>query len=104
MGLVGAAVGTKLCLRLLRTGRIPLPEDKRLVGVLGSAVLGFGAGYGAMSMVQWLRWRAIKWLLAYHGWMFNQKAKSTVVSALFLLFQYNQCKKIKSFMYKTFGG
>ena len=80
VGLAGACVGASLGLRLLKD----TPVDRRLVGLvsgaLGGAIGGYGAGYGTMTAIQWLRWQGIKWLLAYRGWMFKPKARSTTVS------------------------
>ena len=81
VGVVGAAVVSALSVKLSRTGAIRnLPGNKGPWAVAaGGAVVGFGAGYGAVCIVQWLTWKAIKCLLAYRGWMFNPNAISTKV-------------------------
>ena len=94
-GVVGAAMTSRVCLKLLREGRLPriplLPEPSgsksgMVVAVATAAALGYSLGHSTMSAVQWLRFRAIKALLAYNGWMFNQKATSTKVRAFIKYF------------------
>ena len=52
------------------------------VVLVGAATLGLGAGVGWTSALQWLRWKLIQRLLAYKGWLFDQRSTRTKVSRL----------------------
>jgi len=48
-------------------------------GLLAAATVGYGLGSGGMWIVHWLRWRLIRRLLQYKGWIFEQSSYRTKV-------------------------
>ena len=54
--------------------------------VVGSAVVGFGAGFTSQRMASWTRMELVRKLLSYKEWMFHPTATKTKV---ILSFQTN---------------
>ena len=44
-----------------------------------ASLIGFVLGFGSVKLSVWLRWRTLKALLSYHGWIYNQKSFKTRV-------------------------
>jgi hypothetical protein len=81
-GILTSALAVKWLTPHIRTISHPLLADivsKRWQAVAGSAVIGFGIGYGAVSSLNRARLVAIAALLDYKGWLFNQKTTLTKV-------------------------
>lgn len=79
-GLVGAAVAVRLTPRVLRALGLEFESDLSQWAVrIGGGGVGFALGYGYMSVLHWLRWRLLRVLLSYQGWLYHPKATSTTV-------------------------
>ena len=53
--------------------------SRKWQAVIGSAIVGFGLGYGMMAALHWTRMQAIATLLSYKGWLFSPRDTSTKV-------------------------
>ena len=86
---VGALTGAALALSPTLLGRTPailgyLPRPlTRLPNPVCLALLGFSAGYVATKTADWIRWKVIKRLLQYQGWVHGSKAIKTQVSDIY---------------------
>ena len=50
-----------------------------------ASLLGFVSGYAAVKLLNSVRWRLIRQLLKYQGWIFTPKSKKTLVQLHFRL-------------------
>ncbi len=49
-------------------------------GQVYAVLVGFMLGYGMTKGIDWLRWKVIKSLISYHGWVRNPRSAKTKVS------------------------
>ena len=79
-----ASVGTFTGAALAASGRPPI-SGVSVPGRLYWLLVGFALGWGVTKSLDWLRWKCLKRLLTYQGWIYNQKSTKTKVRKVRML-------------------
>lgn len=81
-GAIASALSVRWLTPYMSGVRLPMSFTQNVLSrrwqtLIGSAIVGFGLGYGMMAALHWTRMQAIATLLSYKGWLFNPNGTST---------------------------